>query len=41
MLETEEIIVGAIKVNLQIHRVYVNEIEVALKNKEYELLAFV
>jgi len=39
-LKTEELIAGAIKVNLQTHRVYVNEIEVALKNKEYELLVF-
>ena len=31
---------GPIKVNTLTHRVYVNDIEVELKNKEYELLAY-
>ncbi|MDD5936050.1 MAG: response regulator transcription factor [Clostridiales bacterium] len=32
--------IGPIKVNLLTHRVYVNEQEIELKNKEYELLVY-
>lgn len=35
-----EIRIGAIRVNTDTHRVYVNEEEKELKNKEYELLLF-
>lgn len=35
-----EITVGAIRINTGSHRVYVKDKEVALKNKEYELLLF-
>lgn len=35
-----EINVGAIKINTGSHRVFVNDKEIALKNKEYELLLF-
>jgi len=38
--KAEEIVAGAIKVNLSTHRVYVDDVEVELKNKEYELLIF-
>ena len=38
--KAEEIVAGPIKANLSTHRVYVNEVEVELKNKEYELLVF-
>jgi len=38
--KTEEILAGAIKANLATHRVYMNEVEIELKNKEYELLVF-
>lgn len=37
---TAEIRMGAIRVNTDTHRVYVNEEEKELKNKEYELLLF-
>lgn len=37
---TSEIRMGAIRVNTNTHRVYVNEEEKELKNKEYELLLF-
>ena len=35
-----EMQIGAIRLNTETHRVYVNEKEVELKNKEYELLLF-
>ena len=35
-----EISLGSIRINTDTHRVYVNEIEVDLKNKEYELLLY-
>ena len=38
--KTNEINVGAIRVNLSTHRVYVGGKEVELKHKEYELLVF-
>jgi DNA-binding response OmpR family regulator len=36
----DEIFAGAIRINTKSHRVYVNESEVDVKNKEYELLLF-
>ena len=38
--KTAEIRIGGIRLNTDTHRVYVNEREVELKNKEYELLLF-
>lgn len=38
--KTSEIQIGNIRLNTETHRVYVNEEEVELKNKEYELLLF-
>jgi len=38
--KTEEIITETIRVNLQTHRVYVNDSEVELKHREFELLVF-
>nr|WP_325195364.1 response regulator transcription factor [uncultured Oscillibacter sp.] len=38
--KTAEIQIGGIRLNTDTHRVYVNEREVELKNKEYELLLF-
>ena len=38
--KTSEIQIGGIRLNTDTHRVYVNEREVELKNKEYELLLF-
>jgi len=38
--KAEELVVASIKVNVSTHRVYVNDVEVELKNKEYELLVF-
>lgn len=38
--KTSEIQIGGIRLNTDTHRVYVNEQEVELKNKEYELLLF-
>ncbi len=38
--EPDEIALGAIRLNTGTHRVYVNNREVELKNKEYELLLF-
>ena len=35
-----EIRIGAVRINTDTHRVYVNEAEKELKNKEYELLLF-
>lgn len=35
-----EIRIGTIRINTDTHRVYVNEVEKELKNKEYELLLF-
>lgn len=35
-----EIVIGGIKVNTDTHRVYVDDREIELKNKEYELLLF-
>ena len=35
-----EIYLGNIKLNTDAHRVFVNEQEISLKNKEYELLLF-
>ncbi|ABX41841.1 response regulator transcription factor [Lachnoclostridium phytofermentans] len=32
--------IGSIRINTDTHRVYVNDIEIDLKNKEYELLLF-
>ena len=37
---TDELKTGIIKINLATHRVYVKDIEIELKNKEYELLVF-
>ncbi len=37
---SNEITVGAIRINQKAHRVYVKEKELGLKNKEYELLLF-
>jgi DNA-binding response OmpR family regulator len=36
----DEIKAGQVSVNLRTHRVYVNGVEIELKNKEYELLIF-
>lgn len=38
--KTSEIRIGGIRLNTETHRVYVDEREVELKNKEYELLLF-
>lgn len=38
--KTSEIQIGGIRLNTDTHRVYVNEQEIELKNKEYELLLF-
>ena len=38
--KTETLQIGSVKVNLPTHRVYVDETELQLKNKEYELLVF-
>lgn len=38
--KSEELQIGSIKVNLLTHRVYIGELELDLKNKEYELLTF-
>ena len=38
--KSNELKAGPIVVNLATHRVYINDTEVELKNKEYELLAF-
>lgn len=38
--KTSEIRIGGIRLNTETHRVYVNDEEVELKNKEYELLLF-
>lgn len=38
--EVKEITVGAIRINQKTRRVYVKNVEVELKNKEYELLLF-
>ncbi len=35
-----QISIGNIRINTETHRVYVNETEIELKNKEYELLLF-
>jgi len=35
-----EIKIGSIRINTGSHRVFVNEVEISLKNKEYELLLF-
>ncbi|MDD4508550.1 MAG: response regulator transcription factor, partial [Eubacteriaceae bacterium] len=36
----EEIIIGAVRLNTGTHRVFVDDREVELKNREYELLSF-
>ena len=38
--KTSEIQIGGIRLNTETHRVYVNDKEIELKNKEYELLLF-
>lgn len=38
--KSEELQIASIKVNLLTHRVYIGELELDLKNKEYELLTF-
>jgi DNA-binding response OmpR family regulator len=38
--KSDELKAGQIKANLATHRVYVNDAEVELKNKEYELLTY-
>ena len=35
-----QIVIGSIRINTDTHRVYVNDTEIELKNKEYELLLF-
>jgi two-component system response regulator RegX3 len=35
-----QITIGSIRINTNTHRVYVNDIEIGLKNKEYELFLF-
>ncbi len=35
-----QLTIGSIRINTDTHRVYVNDIEIDLKNKEYELLLF-
>ena len=35
-----QIAIGSIRINTDTHRVYVNDTEIELKNKEYELLLF-
>lgn len=38
--QASEIVLGSVHLNTSTHRVYVDELEVELKNKEYELLLF-